>query len=40
MPSAINTESGIVWLVVGFVFGVGFHLAGWLVGRIANRPAK
>ena len=22
------------WLMVGFAFGVGFHLAGWISGKL------
>lgn len=30
----VSLWSCFLWIVTGFMFGLGFHIAGWLVGKI------
>ena len=33
-PSSVNEDVGVIF--VGFLLGIGFHFAGWLLGKILS----
>lgn len=36
MPTAITLHAAAIWFVVGFVVGLGWTLASWLLGRVLS----
>lgn len=35
-PTSVTAGLAVAWFALGFFAGLGWHLAGWLVGRLTR----